>query len=89
MICASFKGTDGATIIACRSGRRGGARCDVCGTERAAHWECDGPSRRKNGKGTCDRKLCEKCRRHVEGEDRDLCPECNHGAQSRLPLEGT
>lgn len=86
MICTSFKGDDGSTIIACRSGRRVGGRCDVCFSGLAAHWLCDGPSRRKSGKGTCDRKLCEKCRRHIEGADRDLCPECNAHRQGALSL---
>lgn len=85
MICDSFRAPDGAVIIACRSGRRGNPKCDVCEVGLGAHWLCDGPSRRSSGKGTCDRKLCGTCRR-PQGEERDLCPEHNHHEQGALGL---
>jgi hypothetical protein len=72
VICERLQMPDGGTAIVCRDGRR--KRCAICGA-LGAEKLCDGPPPIPSSRATCDRPLCSSCATHVEGEDRDYCPE--------------
>lgn len=78
MPCIPFD-FNGARGILCTLTRR--QRC-ACG--QAASIQCDGPSRRTSGRGTCDKHLCARCATEI-GPDRHLCSTHAQAVQQREP----
>lgn len=66
----------GFTAITC-GGRAPACSVPGCGRESTA--ACDYPVVRRGRKGTCDKKLCDRCRVR-QGDDIDFCPP-----HSKLP----
>lgn len=56
--------------------------CKWC--NREGNLLCDGPSKRKSGKGTCDNRLCvfHTTRKVIDGKAYDLCPDCRKQGHS-------
>jgi hypothetical protein len=61
MPCDRLDLEDGTSAWICTSGRARPKPCSSCGAP--AHYQCDFPLAGKRAGATCDRFLCERCRR--------------------------
>lgn len=72
MPCNTIPAGKGGYVVVC-TGRQRRTRCDTPGCGRWTEALCDYPVVRNGKPGTCDRKMCDRCRTK-KGENIDHCP---------------